>query len=71
MLTVSGAFVPGRSFGLILNEPAGQLACIIVRHAVNLIVRAWDDSSMNPDHVASDSESVKGNGALGLRSPKC
>jgi hypothetical protein len=44
------------SFGLILNEPAGNLAIIVLRHTVNLIVRAWDDTSMNVDHVASDSE---------------
>ncbi|GAA5907677.1 Het-C domain-containing protein [Sporobolomyces salmoneus] len=48
------SFLSKDHFGLILNEPAGQLACIILKHTVNLIVRAWDDTSMNIDHVASD-----------------
>lgn len=48
------SFLSKDHFGLILNEPAGQLACIILKHSVNLIVRAWDDTSMNIDHVASD-----------------
>ncbi|GAA5960765.1 hypothetical protein JCM3765_007326 [Sporobolomyces pararoseus] len=48
------SFLSKDHFGLILNEPAGNLACIVVRHTVNLIVRAWDDTSMNVDHVASD-----------------
>ncbi|CAA7264748.1 unnamed protein product [Cyclocybe aegerita] len=37
-------------FGLILNEPAGKIAQIVVVHTVNLLVRAWGDSS-NPDDV--------------------
>ncbi|KAF8665446.1 hypothetical protein AX16_000464 [Volvariella volvacea WC 439] len=37
-------------FGLILNEPAGQIAQIVVRHTVSLIVRAWSDDS-DPDSV--------------------
>ncbi|KAH8833028.1 heterokaryon incompatibility Het-C [Flagelloscypha sp. PMI_526] len=37
-------------FGLILNEPAGKIAQIVVIHTVNLIVRAWGDDS-NPDEV--------------------
>ncbi|TFK77526.1 Het-C-domain-containing protein [Pluteus cervinus] len=37
-------------FGLILNEPAGQIAQIVVEHSVNLIVKAWSDDS-NPDRV--------------------
>ncbi|KIM47583.1 hypothetical protein M413DRAFT_203701 [Hebeloma cylindrosporum] len=37
-------------FGLILNEPAGKIAQIIVENSVNLIVRAWSDNS-NPDDV--------------------
>jgi len=36
---------------LILNESSGQLARIIVRHTVELVVRAWDNSSINPDEV--------------------
>ncbi|KAF9531855.1 heterokaryon incompatibility Het-C [Crepidotus variabilis] len=37
-------------FGLILNEPAGKIAQIVVIHSTNLIVRAWSDNS-NPDDV--------------------
>lgn len=32
-------------FGLILNEPAGKVAQIVVEHTVNLIVQAWFDDS--------------------------
>ncbi|KAG0142536.1 hypothetical protein CROQUDRAFT_662406 [Cronartium quercuum f. sp. fusiforme G11] len=35
-------------FGLILNEPAGNLAKIIVRHAVKGVVEAWDSTSVEP-----------------------
>ncbi|CEQ40366.1 SPOSA6832_01974, partial [Sporobolomyces salmonicolor] len=31
-----------------------QIAILILRHTVKLIVKAWDDTSMNPDMVASD-----------------
>ncbi|KDR85638.1 hypothetical protein GALMADRAFT_218734 [Galerina marginata CBS 339.88] len=37
-------------FGLILNEPAGKIAQIVVENSVNLIVVAWN-SNENPDHV--------------------
>ncbi|GAA6061244.1 hypothetical protein JCM10212_002703 [Sporobolomyces blumeae] len=48
------SFLSKDHFALILNEPAGQIAIIVLRHAVRLIVKAWDDNSMNPDFVASD-----------------
>lgn len=32
----------------ILNEPAGNLAKIIVKHAVKDIVTAWDSTSVDP-----------------------
>ncbi|KAL0951712.1 hypothetical protein HGRIS_008387 [Hohenbuehelia grisea] len=35
-------------FGLILNEPAGKIAQVIVQHTVAQIVKAWSDDS-NPD----------------------
>ncbi|KAH9470909.1 hypothetical protein Pst134EA_004820 [Puccinia striiformis f. sp. tritici] len=35
-------------FGLILNEPAGNLAKIIVKHAVNGVVQAWGSTSVDP-----------------------
>jgi len=37
-------------FGLILNEPAGKIAKVVVGHSVNLIVQAWSDDR-NPDDV--------------------
>lgn len=44
-----------RSFALILNEPAGQVAVLVLKHAVGLVVKAWDDTSMDPNAVASQS----------------
>jgi len=41
------SFLSKDHFNLILNEPAGNLAKIVVRHAVNLIVKAWDDPGAN------------------------
>jgi len=37
-------------FGLILNEPAGQIAQLVVENSVNLIVQAWSDNS-DPDGI--------------------
>ncbi|KAF8921834.1 heterokaryon incompatibility protein Het-C-domain-containing protein [Mucidula mucida] len=37
-------------FGLVLNEPAGKIAQIVVVHTVQLIVSAWTDDS-DPDQV--------------------
>lgn len=48
------SFLSKDHFNLLLNEPAGHLAKIIVTHAVDLIVRAWDDSNMNVHHVTED-----------------
>ncbi|KAF5393285.1 hypothetical protein D9757_000600 [Collybiopsis confluens] len=39
---------------LILNEPAGNLAKIIVANTVNLIVKAWDDNNVNVHSVTED-----------------
>lgn len=41
-------------FNLVLNEPCGQLAIIIDRHIVKLIVAAWDDDSQDPRRVADE-----------------
>ncbi|CCA67339.1 related to Het-c heterokaryon incompatibility protein [Serendipita indica DSM 11827] len=38
-------------FNLILNEPAGNLAKIIVIHTVKLVVHAWDHAEDNIHHV--------------------
>lgn len=32
-------------FALILNEPAGLVAIVVVKHVVNLVVQAWYDDS--------------------------
>ncbi|KAF7307412.1 Heterokaryon incompatibility protein het-c [Mycena indigotica] len=37
-------------FGLILNEPAGKIAILVVRHSVNVIVQAWSNND-NPNHA--------------------
>jgi hypothetical protein len=38
-------------FNQILNEPAGQIARIIVRHVVQGVVKAWDDNSINAQQM--------------------
>lgn len=38
-------------FGIYLNEPAGQVAEVVVGHAASLIIQAWDDSSIDPNKV--------------------
>ncbi|KAJ7750328.1 Het-C-domain-containing protein [Mycena metata] len=32
-------------FGLILNEPAGKIAMLVVEHSVKIIVQAWSDNT--------------------------
>lgn len=41
-------------FGLVLNETAGNIACIIVRHVVTLVVKAWDDDSLDARRTADE-----------------
>lgn len=50
------ADIQPRSFALILNEPAGQVAILVIKHAVELVVKAWEDQSMDPNAVASQSK---------------
>ncbi|KAI9444928.1 Het-C-domain-containing protein [Lactarius indigo] len=38
-------------FALILNEPAGKIAQVVVQHTVKLIVNAWSDNRSNPDRL--------------------
>jgi hypothetical protein len=45
------SFLSKDHFALILNQPAGEVAQTIVEYAVNLVVKAWDDNSMNPQSV--------------------
>ncbi|TFK56504.1 Het-C-domain-containing protein [Heliocybe sulcata] len=40
-------------FQLILNEPAGKVAQVVVQYAVNLIVQAWYSDNEDPDQVIS------------------
>jgi len=48
------SFLSKDHFGLILNEPAGQVAQTIVEYAVNAVVRAWDDNSIQTQQVTED-----------------
>ncbi|KAF8649338.1 hypothetical protein AX16_005873 [Volvariella volvacea WC 439] len=41
------SFLSKDHFNLILNEPAGQIAKVIVTHTVNAVTKAWEDSSVN------------------------
>lgn len=41
-------------FDLILNEPAGLVAQVIIEHTVNLVVKAWDDAGMNTRTVTEE-----------------
>lgn len=45
------SFLSKDHFNLILNEPAGNIAKIILKHTVNLVTKAWDDSSLNVNQV--------------------
>ncbi|KDQ09037.1 hypothetical protein BOTBODRAFT_537784 [Botryobasidium botryosum FD-172 SS1] len=47
------SFLSKDHFGLILNEPAGHLAMIVVRHSVQLIAQAWGDNS-HPGAIIED-----------------
>ncbi|KIK67402.1 hypothetical protein GYMLUDRAFT_37517 [Collybiopsis luxurians FD-317 M1] len=48
------SFLSKDHFNLILNEPAGNLAKIVVTHTVNLVVKAWDDNGINIHSVTED-----------------
>lgn len=37
-----------------MNEPAGRVAQVAITHAVNAIVRAWDDPNIDPRRVADE-----------------
>ncbi|EKM58089.1 uncharacterized protein PHACADRAFT_171323 [Phanerochaete carnosa HHB-10118-sp] len=47
------SFLSKDHFNLILNEPAGNLGKIVLKHTVNWVVKAWDDQSINV-HQATD-----------------
>ncbi|KAM0787789.1 hypothetical protein ACM66B_003843 [Microbotryomycetes sp. NB124-2] len=48
------SFLSKDHFSLILNEPAGRIAQIVVEHTVKLIVKAWEDASKDPNAVARE-----------------
>ncbi|KAI0792398.1 heterokaryon incompatibility protein Het-C-domain-containing protein [Abortiporus biennis] len=48
------SFLSKDHFNLILNEPAGNLGKIVLRYTVTLVVKAWDDSSMNVNTITED-----------------
>ncbi|KAJ6470669.1 heterokaryon incompatibility protein Het-C-domain-containing protein [Mycena vitilis] len=48
------SFLSKDHFNLILNEPAGHLARIILIHTVTLVIKAWDDTSVNVHHLTED-----------------
>ena len=48
------SFLSKDHFALILNEPAGEVARIVVRHAVERVVKAWDNTSIDPNQVAHE-----------------
>ncbi|KAJ8474187.1 hypothetical protein ONZ45_g16038 [Pleurotus djamor] len=48
------SFLSKDHFNLILNEPAGRIAKVIVAHTVNLVVKAWDENSINVRQVTEE-----------------
>ncbi|KAJ7064976.1 heterokaryon incompatibility protein Het-C-domain-containing protein [Mycena amicta] len=48
------SFLSKDHFNLILNEPAGHIARLIVIHTVTHVVKAWDDNSVNVHQVSED-----------------
>ncbi|KAF9071751.1 heterokaryon incompatibility protein Het-C-domain-containing protein [Rhodocollybia butyracea] len=48
------SFLSKDHFNLILNEPAGHLAKIIVTHTVTQVVQAWDNTSTNVEPVIEE-----------------
>lgn len=48
------SFLSKDHFALLLNEPAGQIAKLIVQYTVQRVVTAWDDNNVNPRQTADD-----------------
>ncbi|EDR07977.1 uncharacterized protein LACBIDRAFT_297529 [Laccaria bicolor S238N-H82] len=48
------SFLSKDHFNLILNEPAGHLARIIVVHAAGLVIKSWDDNSVNVHQISEE-----------------
>ncbi|EJC98232.1 Het-C-domain-containing protein [Fomitiporia mediterranea MF3/22] len=48
------SFLSKDHFNLILNEPAGKIAMVIVAYTTKLIVKAWGDNSANVHQTTED-----------------
>ncbi|KAF5381282.1 hypothetical protein D9615_008357 [Tricholomella constricta] len=48
------SFLSKDHFNLILNEPAGQVARVIVINTVGSVIKAWDDNSINVHAVTEE-----------------
>ncbi|KAF9458963.1 heterokaryon incompatibility protein Het-C-domain-containing protein [Collybia nuda] len=48
------SFLSKDHFNLILNEPAGQIARIVVINTVGLVTKAWDDTSQNVHAITEE-----------------
>ncbi|KAI0763072.1 heterokaryon incompatibility protein Het-C-domain-containing protein [Trametes elegans] len=48
------SFLSKDHFNLILNECAGNIGKIILAYTANLVVKAWDDNSINVHNVTED-----------------
>ncbi|KAF8889646.1 heterokaryon incompatibility protein Het-C-domain-containing protein [Infundibulicybe gibba] len=48
------SFLSKDHFNLILNEPAGQLARMVLVHTVTWVIKAWDDTSVNVQAATED-----------------
>ncbi|THG96509.1 hypothetical protein EW145_g7769 [Phellinidium pouzarii] len=48
------SFLSKDHFNLILNEPAGKMAMVIVGHAAKAVVKAWSDNSVNVHQATED-----------------
>ncbi|KAF8903359.1 heterokaryon incompatibility protein Het-C-domain-containing protein [Gymnopilus junonius] len=48
------SFLSKDHFNLILNEPAGHVARIIITYTVKQVVKAWDDTSVNVHQLTED-----------------
>ncbi|KAK0494474.1 heterokaryon incompatibility protein HET-C [Armillaria luteobubalina] len=52
------SFLSKDHFNLILNEPAGEIAKVVLVHTVTLVTKAWDDPSINVHQVTEDALSA-------------
>ncbi|SJK98858.1 uncharacterized protein ARMOST_02130 [Armillaria ostoyae] len=48
------SFLSKDHFNLILNEPAGEIAKVVLVNTVTLVTKAWDDASINVHQVTED-----------------